>query len=45
MNKTLKSIIIKRLNDIIEIYHMFSNAQMKVRCKQFMILMLNLLVN
>jgi len=45
MNKALKLIMIKRLNDIAEIHHMLSNAQMKVRCKQFMILTLNLLVN
>ena len=44
MNKTLESIMIKRLSDITEIYHMLSNAQMKVRCKWFMILALNLLV-
>jgi len=44
MNKTLKSIIIKRLNDITETYHMLSNAQMRMRRKQFMISALNLLV-
>ncbi len=44
MNKTLESIMIKRLSDITEIYHMLSNAQMRVRCKWFMILALNLLV-
>jgi len=45
MNKTLKSIMIKRLNDITETHHMLSNAQMRARCKQFMISALNLLVN
>ncbi len=45
MNKTLKSIMIKRLSDITETYHMLSNAQMRVRCNQFMISVLNLLVN
>ncbi len=45
MNKALKSIMIKRLSDIVETHHMLSNAQMKARCKQFMILMLNLLIN
>ncbi len=45
MSKTLKSIIIKRLSDITEIHHMFSNAQMRTRCKQFMISALNLLVD
>ncbi len=45
MSKTLKSIMIKRLNDIVETHHMLSNAQMRARCKQFMISALNLLVN
>ncbi len=45
MSKTLKSIMIKRLNDIIETHHMLSNAQMRVRCKWFMISALNLLVD
>ena len=45
MNKTLKSIMIKRLSDIAETHHMLSNAQMKMRCKWFMILTLNLLVD
>jgi len=44
MNKTLKSIMIKRLNDITETHHMLSNAQMRARCKQFVISALNLLV-
>ncbi len=33
MSKTLKSIMIKRLNDIIKTYHMLSNAQMRARRK------------
>jgi len=33
MSKALKSIMIKRLSDIIKIYCMLLNAQMKVRCK------------
>ncbi len=45
MSKPLKSIMIKRLSNIIEIHHMLSNAQMKVRCKWFMILTLNLLID
>ena len=45
IEKALKSIMIKRLSNIAEIHHMLSDAQMKVRCKQFMILTLNLLVN
>ncbi len=45
MSKALKSIMIKRLSDIVETHHMLSNAQMKARCKQFMILTLNLLIN
>ena len=45
MNKTLKSIMIKRLSDITETHHMLSNAQMRARCKWFMISALNLLVD
>ena len=45
MSKALKSIMIKRLNNITETHHMLSDAQMKVRCKQLMISTLNLLVN
>ena len=45
MNKTLKSIMIKRLSDITETHHMLSNAQMRARCKWFMISTLNLLVD
>ena len=33
MSKVLKSIMIKRLSNIIEIHHMLSDAQMKARCK------------
>ncbi len=45
MNKILESIIIKRLSDIAETHYMLSNAQMRVRCKWFVISALNLLVN
>ncbi len=45
MSKTLKSIMIKRLNDITEIHHMLSNAQMRTRRKWFVISVLNLLVD
>jgi len=45
MSKALKSIMIKKLSDIVETYHILFDAQMKVRCKQFMISTLNLLVN
>ncbi len=45
MSKVLKSIMIKRLSDIVETHHMLSNAQMRVRCKWFMISTLNLLIN
>ncbi len=45
MSKALKSIMIKRLSDIVEIHHMLFNAQMRARRKQFMILTLNLLIN
>ncbi len=33
MSKALKSIMIKRLSDIIKTYHMLFNAQMRARCK------------
>ena len=33
MKKALKLIMIKRLSDITEIYHMLFNAQMRARCK------------
>ena len=45
MSKALKLIMIKRLSDIVETYCMLSNAQMRARCKQFVILTLNLLIN
>jgi len=46
MSKALESIMIKRLSDIAETHHMLSNAQMRMRCKRFMILtLLNLLVD
>ncbi len=45
MSKALKSIMIKRLSDIVETHHMLSNAQMKVRRKRFMILTLDLLID
>jgi len=45
MNKALKSIMIKRLSDIVETHRMLSNAQMKVRRKRFMISALNLLID
>jgi len=45
MSKTLKSIMIKKLSDIVETHHMLLNAQMRARCKQFVILALNLLVD
>ncbi len=44
MSKTLKLIMIKRLSDIAETHHMLSNAQMRARRKQSVILALNLLV-
>ncbi len=45
MSKALKLIMIKRLSDIIETHCMLSNAQMRARCKWFVILMLNLLID
>ncbi len=45
MSKALKSIMTKRLSNIIEIHYMLSDAQMRARCKQFVILTLNLLVD
>ena len=45
MSKALKSIMIKRLNNIVKTHHMLLNAQMRVRCKRFMISTLNLLIN
>jgi len=45
MRKVLKSIMTKRLSNIAETHHMLSDAQMKVRRKQFVISTLNLLVD
>ncbi len=45
MSKALKSIMIKRLSDIAETHHMLSNAQMRARCKRFVISTLDLLVD
>ncbi len=45
MSKALKSIMIKRLSNIVEIHHMLSDAQIKAKHKWFMILTLNLLVD
>ncbi len=45
MSKALKSIMIKRLSDIVETRCMLSNAQMRARRKQFVILTLDLLIN
>jgi len=33
MSKALKSIMTKRLSDIVETHHMLSDAQMRARCK------------
>jgi len=45
MSKVLKLIMIKKLSDIIETHHMLSNAQMKARCKRFVISTLDLLID
>jgi len=45
MSKALKSIMIKRLSDIVKTHRMLSNAQMRARRKQFVILTLDLLVD
>ncbi len=45
MSKALKLIMTKRLSDIAETHHMLSDAQMRARCKQFVISTLNLLVD
>ncbi len=45
MSKVLKSIMIKKLSDIVETHHMLSNAQMKARCKRFVISTLDLLID
>ena len=45
ISKALKSIMIKRLSDIVETHCMLSNAQMRARRKWFMISTLDLLVD
>ncbi len=45
MSKALKLIMTKRLNNIAETHHMLSDAQMRMRCKQFMISTLDLLID
>ncbi len=45
MSKALKSIMIKRLSDIVKTHHMLSNAQMRARRKWFVISTLDLLIN
>ncbi len=45
MSKALKLIMIKRLSNIAETHHMLPDAQMKARCKQFVISTLDLLVD
>ena len=46
ISKALKLIMIKRLSsNIAEIYNMLFNVQMKAKCKHFMILTLNLLID
>ncbi len=45
MSKALKSIMIKRLSDIVKTHCMLSNAQMRARRKRFMISTLNLLID
>jgi len=45
MSKALKSIMIKRLSDIVETHCMLSNAQMKARRKWFVISTLDLLID
>ncbi len=45
MSKALKLIMIKRLSDIVETHCMLSNAQMRARCKWFVISTLNLSIN
>ncbi len=45
ISKALKSIMIKRLSNITKTHHMLSDAQIKARCKWFMISTLNLLVD
>ena len=46
ISKALKLIMIKRLSsNIAEIHNMLFNVQMKAKCKHFMILTLNLLID
>ncbi len=45
MSKALKLIMTKRLSNTTETHHMLSDAQMRVRCKWFMISTLDLLVD
>jgi len=45
MGKALKLIMVKRLSDIAETHHMLPDAQMRARCKRFVISALNLLVD
>jgi len=45
MSKALKSIMIKRLSDIVETHRMLSNAQMRARRKRSVISTLDLLVD
>ncbi len=45
MSKALKSIMIKRLSDIVKTHQMLSNAQMKARRKRFVISTLDLLID
>ncbi len=45
MSKALKSIMIKRLSDIVETHCMLSNAQMRTKRKRFVILTLDLLID
>jgi len=44
MSKALKSIMIKRLSDIVETHRMLPNAQMRARRKRFVISTLDLLI-
>jgi len=37
--------MIRRLNNLVETYHMLSDAQMRARCKHFVISALNLLID
>ncbi len=45
MSKALKSIMIKRLSNIIKTHCMLFNVQMRTKCKWFIILTLNLLID